>query len=79
LGQTHDNYPMLNNISILTEDQLDDAVDQLIEAVEEYMEIYGYAVDDIDVDLVTCVANGIRVNPTPQVIDVALYRIQAMG
>ncbi len=70
---------MLNNISILTEDQLDDAVDQLIEAVEEYMEIYGYAVGDIDVDLVTCVADGISVNPTPQVIDVALYRIQAMG
>lgn len=79
MGQTRDNYPMLNNISILTEDQLDDAVDQLIEAVEEYMEIYGYAVGDIDVDLVTCVADGISVNPTPQVIDVALYRIQAMG
>lgn len=79
MGQTRDNYPMLNNISILTEDQLDDAVDQLIEAVKEYMEIYEYAVEDIDVDLVTSVADGISVNPTPQVIDVALYRIQAMG
>ena len=74
-----DNCSMLNNISILTEDQLDDAVDQLIEAVEEYMEIYEYAVEDIDVNLVTCIADGISVNPTPQVIDVALYRIQAMG
>ncbi|KKM25233.1 hypothetical protein LCGC14_1596980, partial [marine sediment metagenome] len=27
----------------------------------------------------TCIADGISVNPTPQVIDVALYRIQAMG
>lgn len=66
---------MLNNISILTEEQLDDAVDQLMFAVEEHMEIYTYAVEDVDEGLVVSVAEEIGVNPTPQVIGVILHRI----
>ena len=67
---------MLNNISILTEDQLDDAVDQLVEAVEEYVETYNHDVDDIDTNMVIGVAEGLGVNPTPQVVDVVVYRVQ---
>ncbi len=67
---------MLNNISILTEDQLDDAVDQLVEAVEEHVEIYTHEVDDIDANMVIGIAEGLGVNPTPQVVDVVVYRAQ---
>jgi len=67
---------MLNNISILTEDQLDDAVDQLMFAVEEHMEIYTYYdIDDIDEGFILSVAEEIGVNPTPQVIGVILHRL----
>lgn len=69
---------MINNISILTEDQLDDAVDQLVESLLDYADTYECTPDDIDVDFVIHAAEEIGVNPTPQVVDVALYRIQAI-
>lgn len=69
---------MINNIGILTTDQLDDAVDQLVEAVEEYMETYAHDVDDVDTNLITTIAEDFGVNPTVQVVDVVLYRIQQM-
>ena len=67
---------VLNNISILTEDQLDDAVDQLVESLFGYADTYGIAHKDMDVDFVINAAEEIGVNPTPQVVDVALYRFQ---
>ena len=70
---------MLNNISILTEDQLDAAVDELVEHILEYVDTYDYDVDKLNADFVIQAADGIGVNPTPQVVDVALYRIQAMS
>ena len=69
---------MLNNISILTEEQLDDAVDQLVEAVEEYMETYDHDADDVDDKMIMSVAEGLGVNPTPQVVGIVEYRIQQM-
>lgn len=69
---------MLNNISILTEDQLDDAVDQLVEAVEEHIDTYTYDVDAVDANMVIGLAEGMGVNPTPQVVDIVVYRIQQM-
>ena len=73
-----DNVIMLNNISILTEEQLDDAVDQLVEAVEEYMETYGHDADDVDDKMMITVAEELGVNPTPQVLSIVEYRIQQM-
>ena len=67
---------MINNISILTEDQLDDAVDQLVESLLGYYDTYGLTPDDMDVDFVINAAEELGVNPTPQVVDVALYRFQ---
>lgn len=69
---------MLNNIAILTEDQLDDAVDQLVEAVEEHIDIYEYDLDAVDANMVIGLAEGMGVNPTPQVVDIVVYRIQQM-
>ena len=69
---------MLNNISILTEDQLDDAVDQLVEAVEEYLETFDHEAKDVDDGLIVTLAEGLGVNPTPQVISIVDYRIQQM-
>lgn len=69
---------MLNNISILTEEQLDDAVDQLVEAVEEYVDTYDHNTDDVNADTVIGIAEELGVNPTPQVVDVVVYRIQQM-
>jgi len=69
---------MLNNIAILTEDQLDDAVDQLVGAVEEYMETYSHDADDVDTNLIMTIAEEFGVNPTAQVVDVVAYRIQQM-
>ena len=66
---------MLNNISILTEDQLDDAVEQVVFAVEEYMEIYTHQAEDVDEGLVVFVAEDIGVSPTPQVVNAVLYRV----
>lgn len=65
-----------NQISILTEEQLDDAVDQLVEAVEEYMDTYSHDADDVDTNMVIGVAEELGVNPTPQVVDVVVYRVQ---
>ena len=70
---------MLGNISILTEDQLDDAVDKLVEKLQEYIDTFGYTVDDMNDAFVVEVADEIDVNPTPQVIEVALYRIGMMN
>lgn len=69
---------MLNNIAILTEDQLDDAVDQLVDAIKEYMETYSHDVDDVDCNFVMTIAEEFGVNPTAQVVDVVTYRIQQM-
>jgi len=69
---------MLNNISILTEQQLDEAVDELVEAILDYVDTYDYDVDKLDADFVIQAADDLGVNPTPQVVDVALYRVQAM-
>lgn len=69
---------MINNISILTEEQLDEAVDELVEHLISYSDIYEYEAGDIDVNFVIHAADEIGVNPTPQVVDVALYRFQAI-
>jgi hypothetical protein len=70
---------MLGNISILTEDQLDEAVDRLVEAIQEHIDTYDYVVDDINDAFVIQVADEIDVNPTPQVIDVVLYRVRVIN
>lgn len=69
---------MLNNISILTDEQLDDAVDQLVEAVEGYVDTYDHDTDDVNANMVIGIAEELGVNPTPQVVDVVVYRIQQM-
>lgn len=67
---------MLNNIGILTEDQLDDAVDQLVHAVEEYVIEDEHDFDDVDANMVHFVAEHYGINATPQVVDVVIYRVQ---
>ncbi len=53
-------------------------VDQLVKAVEEYMETYTHDVDDVDTNLIMTIAEDFGVNPTAQVVDVVTYRIQQM-
>ena len=65
-------------ISILTEDVLDEAVDLIIERLEYYVEVYGYTSEDFDEAFVQQVADEVGVKSTPQVENVVLYRAEQM-